>query len=152
MWLFSRARQAWLQARPSLLAGCTDVIAALLFTPEPGHVSGNGRSLTGRMAQVSVRNPKLALMDDDIMAAQGHTTNFIAVGNTYQGYHMLWVAFTWGCRHENIYGRSSCICVYLIAFCSYPLLNYRFYYLLSVYGTLSASKICPYVFGSAHIN
>lgn len=30
---------------------------------------------------------------------------------------------------------SSFICLYLVVFCSYPLLNYLFYYLLSVYNT-----------------
>lgn len=46
------------------------------------------------MARVSVINPKLALMDDDIMAGQRRTTNFRAVDNTYQGCHMPWTALT----------------------------------------------------------
>lgn len=105
--------------------------------PEPGRISVNGKSPIGSMAGLSVINPKLALMDDDIMAGQRRPTNFRAVDNTYQGCHMPWVAFTGGCRDENTYGGSSCICMYLLVFYSYPLLNYMFYDLLSVDNILS---------------
>lgn len=121
--------------------------------PEAGHVSVNGKSPIGNMARFSVINPKLALMDDDIMAGQKRTTSFRADDNKYQGCHMPWTAFTWLCRDENTYGAFSCICMYLLVFYSYPLLNYMFYYLLSVLRySLSASKIRLYLFGSAHIN
>jgi len=89
---------------------------------EPGCISVNGKSPIGSMARVSVINPKLALMNDDIMAGQRRTANFRAVDNTCQGCHMPWMAFIWRHREENTYGGFSCTCIYLLVFCSYPLL------------------------------
>lgn len=100
--------------------------------PEPGHVSVNGKGPIGSMARVSVINTKLAPMDDDIMAGQRRATNFRAVDNTYQVCHMPCMASTWCCRDENTYREFFCLCVYLLVFYSYPLLNYMSYYLISV--------------------
>lgn len=41
------------------------------------------------LARVSVKNPKLAFVDDDIMADQRHTTDFRAVGNISRLSHAL---------------------------------------------------------------
>lgn len=63
-------------------ACCRDTTAALfLLWPQPGHVSANGKSPVGNLARVSVTNPKLAFVDDDIVAGQRHTTDFRAVDN-----------------------------------------------------------------------
>lgn len=60
-----------------------------LLWPQPGYVSVNGKSPIGNLARVSVINPKLAFVDDDIMAGQRRTTDFRAVDNVSRLSHAL---------------------------------------------------------------
>lgn len=89
----------------------------------------------GNLAWVSVTHPELALVDDDTMAGQRCTTGFRAVDNISRLSHALDRIQVRLQRWENLQ-RSSFVCLYLLVFCSYPLLNYMFYYLLTVYNTL----------------
>lgn len=60
-----------------------------LLWPQPGHVSVNGKSPIGNLARVSVLNPKLAFVDDEIMAGQRCTTDFRVVDNISRLSHAL---------------------------------------------------------------